>query len=75
MSIVLYVGGSKDGDKGVVPYGFSKSRAMTDAGPEVYVERIVPLKDVGKVRVMALESLHESILVERAATHYARQVS
>lgn len=45
MSIVLYVGGSKDGDKGVVPYGFSKSRTMTEAGPEVYVERMVPLKD------------------------------
>ncbi|ACD58997.1 hypothetical protein PXO_00794 [Xanthomonas oryzae pv. oryzae PXO99A] len=75
MSIVLYVGGSKDGDKGVMPYGFSKSRAMTDAGPEVYVERMVPLKDVGKVRVMALESLHESLLIERAATHYARHLS
>jgi len=75
MSIVLYVGGSKDGDKGVVPYGFSKSRTMTPAGPEVYVERVVPLKDVGKVRVMALESLHESILIERAATHYARRGS
>ncbi|WP_355581368.1 hypothetical protein [Xanthomonas cannabis] len=57
MSIVLYVGGSKDGDKGVVPYGFSKSRTMTASGPEIYVERMVPLKDVGKIRVMALESL------------------
>ncbi|PPU73651.1 MULTISPECIES: hypothetical protein [Xanthomonas] len=73
MSVVLYVGGSKDGNKGVVPYGFSKSRAMTDAGPEVYVERMVPLKNLGRVRVMALESLHESILVERAATHYAHR--
>ncbi|MEE7546101.1 hypothetical protein HF319_02745 [Xanthomonas sp. Kuri4-1] len=72
MSIVLYVGGSKDGDKGVVPYGFSKSRAMTAAGPEVYVERMLALKEVGRVRVMALETMHESIVVERAAGHYAR---
>jgi len=34
MAIVLYVGGSKDGEKGVVPYGFSKSRADTALGPE-----------------------------------------
>ena len=36
MAIVLYVGGSKDGDKGLVPHGFSKSRADTDTGPEIY---------------------------------------
>ncbi|HBK46336.1 MAG TPA: hypothetical protein DDZ67_07855 [Xanthomonadaceae bacterium] len=72
MSIVLYVGGSKDGEKGVMPYGFSKSRTMTEAGPEVYVERVLALETVGKVRVMALESLNESILVERICGHYAR---
>ncbi|KAB7771120.1 hypothetical protein [Xanthomonas maliensis] len=75
MSIVLYVGGSKDGDKGVVPYGFSKSRTMTASGPEIYVERMVPLKNVGKIRVMALESLQESLLAERAERHYAHQLS
>ncbi len=72
MSILLYVGGSKDGTKGVMPYGFSKSMAMTEGGPEVYVERTVAVRNLGNVRVMALESLHESILVERAASHYRR---
>jgi hypothetical protein len=72
MSIVLYVGGSKDGMKGVVPYGFRRSRAMTDAGPEVYVERVLALDAVGKVRVMALESLQDEIVVQRTAGHYAR---
>ncbi len=32
----FFVGGSKDGEKGVVPYGFSKSRADTALGPEFY---------------------------------------
>jgi len=41
MAIVLYVGGSKDGDKGLVPHGFSKSRADTDTGPEIYTERFM----------------------------------
>ncbi len=41
MAIVLYVGGSKDGEKGVVPYGFSKSRADTALGPEFYTERFM----------------------------------
>ena len=65
MSIVLYVGGSKDGDKGVVPYGFSKSRTMTEAGPEVYVERMVPLKDVaGRTKFVPAD--HEWIQAARA---------
>lgn len=72
MSIVLYVGGSKDGEKGVVPYGFSKSVAMSEAGREVYVERVLALDRIGKVRVMALESMTESIVVQRTAGHYRR---
>ncbi|MFC7522063.1 hypothetical protein ACFQS6_22925 [Xanthomonas populi] len=48
---------------------------MTAIGSEKYVARMVPLKDVDKIRVMAFESLHESILVERAVTHSARRVS
>ncbi|HEY0333592.1 MAG TPA: hypothetical protein VGC74_07760 [Stenotrophomonas sp.] len=71
MSILLYVGGSKDGEKGVVPYGFSRSMAMTDHGPEIYVERVLSLEAVGKVRVMALETLQDTLVVERLADHYA----
>ncbi len=56
MAIVLYVGGSKDGEKGVVPYGFSKSRADTALGPEFYTERFMELQGVGKVRLMALKA-------------------
>ncbi len=72
MSIVLYIGGSKDGDKGVVPYGFRKSRAMTEAGPEIYVQRVLALKEIGSVRVMALESMQESCVLERASGHFGR---
>ncbi len=57
MAIVLYVGGSKDGEKGVVPYGFSKSRADTALEPEFYTERFMELQGVGKVRLMALEGM------------------
>jgi len=72
MSILLYVGGSKDGEKGLVPYGFSRSMAMTETGPEIYEERVLSLEAVGRVRVMALESLQDRIVVERLADHYAR---
>jgi len=72
MSILLYVGGSKDGEKGVVPYGFSRSMAMTEEGPEFYAERVLSLERFGKVRVMALESLQDTMVVERVADHYAR---
>ncbi len=70
MTIVLYVGGSKDGDKGVVPYGFSKSRADTAQGPEIYTERFMELQGVGRVRVMALESLRDEIVHQRTAQLY-----
>ncbi|HVJ36743.1 MAG TPA: hypothetical protein VM687_02945 [Stenotrophomonas sp.] len=71
MSILLYVGGSKDGEKGLVPYGFSRSMAMTEEGPEFYAERVLSLEHVGKVRVMALESLQDTWVAERLASHYA----
>lgn len=71
MSIMLYVGGSKDGDKGVVPYGFTKSMTQTDAGPEIYVERCLALRTGSQVRVMALESLDEEIVMQHVQRHYA----
>lgn len=70
MTIVLYVGGSKDGDKGVVPYGFSKSRADTAQGPEIYTERFMELQGGGRVRVMALESLRDEVVQQRTAQLY-----
>ncbi|HCV95633.1 hypothetical protein D3C87_477080 [compost metagenome] len=70
MAIVLYVGGSKDGDKGLVPHGFSKSRADTASGPEIYTERFMDLQGIGKVRVMALESMRDDIVHQRTALHY-----
>ena len=70
MAIVLYVGGSKDGDKGVVPHGFSKSRADTLDGPEIYTERFMELQGIGKVRVMALESMRDDLVQQRTAMHY-----
>ncbi|OEY99345.1 MULTISPECIES: hypothetical protein [Stenotrophomonas] len=70
MAIVLYVGGSKDGDKGLVPHGFTKSQADTDIGPEIYTERFMELQGLGRVRVMALESLNDDAAKLRAARHY-----
>jgi len=70
MAIVLYVGGSKDGDKGVVPHGFSKSRAETDTGPEIYTERFMELQGLGRIRVMALESMLDESVRARAAQLY-----
>lgn len=74
MSIVLYVGGSKHGVKGVVPYGFRKTCTMTASGPEVYVEKTLSLADIGTVRVMALQSLRESTLIERATRLLAQRL-
>lgn len=71
MSVVLYIGGSKDGEKGVMPYGFSKSMKETDSGPEIYVERVLALSD-RHVRIMALESLQDDIVVERLHKYYSR---
>ncbi|MCW0375157.1 hypothetical protein NB697_002604 [Xanthomonas sacchari] len=71
MSVVLYIGGSKDGEKGVVPYGFHKSMKETEAGPEIYVERVLALSD-RQVRIMALESLQDDIVVERLHRYYSR---
>lgn len=71
MSVVLYIGGSKDGEKGVMPYGFRKSMKETKAGPEIYVERVLALSD-RQVRIMALESLQDDIVVERLHRYYSR---
>lgn len=69
MAVVLYIGGSKDGEKGVVPYGFSKTRRDTDAGPEIYVERMMDVSGKGRVRVMVLESLRDDIAFQRLSRH------
>ena len=71
MSIVLYVGGSKDGARGFMPNGFTKSmRETVEYGREIYVERMVRLARYGTVRIMALESLCEDLVARFAARHY-----
>ncbi|WP_269791003.1 hypothetical protein [Stenotrophomonas sp. Iso1] len=69
MAIVLYIGGSKDGDKGVVPYGFSKTRADTENGPEFYVERMMEVNGRARMRVMVLEDLRDDIASQRLSQH------
>lgn len=69
MSVLLYVGGSRDGEKGVLPYGFSKTRMDTEAGPEIYVERTLDVGGRGRMRVMVLEDLREDIAVQRLGKH------
>lgn len=72
MSTVLYVGGSKDGTRGFVPNGFTKTMLETvEYGREIYVERIVRLAKYGTVRIMALETLCEELLASLASRHYA----
>ena len=72
MSIVLYVGGSKDGTRGFMPHGFTKSMLETvEYGREIYVERIIRLARYGTVRIMALESLCEDLFAALASKHYA----
>ncbi|MBD9537700.1 hypothetical protein ATCM_08600 [Stenotrophomonas sp. ATCM1_4] len=71
MAVVLYIGGSKDGDKGVLPYGFSKTRADTENGPEVYVERMLDVTGRGRMRVMVLEDLRDDIASQRLNQHLA----
>ena len=72
MSIVLYVGGSKDGTRGFMPHGFTKSMLETvEYGREIYVERIVRLARYGTVRIMALETLCEELFASLASRHYA----
>ncbi|WP_028919012.1 hypothetical protein [Pseudoxanthomonas suwonensis] len=71
MSIVLYVGGSKDGTRGHVPNGFTKTMLETvEHGCEIYVERFVRLACYGTVRIMALESLCEEILAGLVSRHF-----
>ena len=69
MAVVLYIGGSKDGEMGVVPYGFSKTRRDTEAGPEIYVERVMDVSGRGRMRVMVLESLRDDIAFQRLSRH------
>ncbi|RRN55050.1 hypothetical protein EIM48_12410 [Pseudoxanthomonas sp. SGNA-20] len=70
-SIVLYVGGSKDGKRGFVPNGFTKSMLETaEHGREIYVERMVRLARYGTVRIMALESLCEDLVARLAGRHF-----
>lgn len=69
MAVVLYIGGSKDGDKGVVPYGFSKTRMDTDQGPEFYVERMMDVSGRGRMRVMVLEDLRDDVASQRLNKH------
>lgn len=71
MAIVLYIGGSKDGDKGVLPYGFSKTRADTEHGPEIYVERMMSVSGRMPMRVMVLEDLREDLASQRLNQHLA----
>ena len=70
MAVVLYVGGSKDGARGVMPYGLTKLQAQGEKGPEIYVEKMLDLNGVGRVRVMALEGLKDDIIVQRLSRHY-----
>jgi hypothetical protein len=71
MSIVLYVGGSKDGTRGFIPHGFTKSmRETVEYGREIYVEHIIRLARYGTVRIMALESLCEEIIASLVTRHY-----
>ena len=71
MSIVLYVGGSKDGTRGFVPHGFTKSmRETVEYGREIYVEHMVRLARYGTVRIMALETLCEEIIASLVTRHY-----
>jgi hypothetical protein len=71
MSIVLYVGGSKDGTRGFIPHGFTKSMLETaEYGREIYVEHMVRLARFGTVRIMALETLCEELIASWAARHY-----
>lgn len=69
MAIVLYIGGSKDGDKGVLPYGFRKTRADTEHGPEIYVERMMSVSGRQPMRVMVLEDLRDEVASQRLNQH------
>jgi len=59
VEVVLYIGGSRNGEKSVLPYGFSKTRVDTQHGPEIYIQRLLSSNKYGVVPVMILENLHE----------------
>jgi len=59
VKVVLYIGGSKHGERGVLPYGFSKTRVDSRQGTEIYVQRLLAVGERRPVPVMILENLHE----------------
>jgi len=59
VEVVLYIGGSKHGDRGVLPHGFSKTRVDSRKGSEIYVQRFLAMGERKRVPVMILENLHE----------------
>ncbi len=76
MSIVLYVGGSKDGTRDFLPQGFTKTmRESAEHGREIYVERNVRLDRYGTVRIMALEGLRDDLLPDCTARHFPASAS
>ena len=70
MTHVIYVGGSKDGTRGMMPYGLRKLQSDGKQGIEIYVEKTLQLQGGGRVRVMALEGLQDEVLVKQLHTHY-----
>jgi len=59
VEVVLYIGGSKHGERGVLPHGFSKTRVDSRQGSEIYVQRFLAMGERRRVPVMILENLHE----------------
>ena len=72
MTVLVYVGGSKDGTRGFMPHGLTKLQVHGKRGPEIYVERLVDLRAGGRVRVMVLEGLKDEIVLEQANRHCRR---
>lgn len=70
MVIVFYVGGSKDGEKGVVFYGFSKFCVDIVLGLEFYMEWFMELQGVGKVCLMVLEGMCDEIVMQCVVCYY-----
>ena len=70
MTHVIYVGGSKDGTRGMMPYGLRKLQAQSNNGTEIYIEKTIDLHGIGRIRVMALEGLHEEALARQLHQHY-----
>lgn len=69
MTIVYYVGGSKDGSQGLMPYGLTKLQSQSDAGSEIYVEKHLQVGGRRRLRVMALEGLTDERIHFLAQRH------